>query len=103
MAIQKIEEMIASNAEANIARNSGSGPILGPAQGPGPGPSPGPNSVPNAGPNVAPVPIAPAMSGPGGQIIRPGANVPPALMSLTMQLPPPIIEQHPSGKFVSVF
>lgn len=102
MAIQKIEEMIASNSEANAARNSGSGPVPGPGSGPA-GPSPGPNTVPNVGPHAAaPAPIPPTIPGPGGQIVRPGGNVPPALMSLAMQLPPPtIMEQHPSGKFVS--
>lgn len=81
MAIQKIEEMIASNSEANSARPGG--------------------MVPVSGSNPPPTPIPPAG---GGQIIRGNSNnVPPALMSLTMQVPQSGLEPHNCGKLVSTF
>lgn len=81
MAIQKIEEMIASNAEVNNQRQSGGGVI----------PATMPNSA--AGPVHGSI-----TTGTRAPLV---GNVPPALMSRNIQLPPPILEQT-SGKFVGL-
>ncbi|KAL0271065.1 UNVERIFIED_CONTAM: hypothetical protein PYX00_008289 [Menopon gallinae] len=79
LAIQKIQEMIAANAESATPRTGANTAV---------------NNCPAPGPIPAPVTVPPAVTN-APRIA--GGNVPPALMSLAMQLPPPIVEQHPSG------